>query len=136
MEQILSYWGAMIQCGSTTFWEEFSPDVDWKEQLGMYDRKYGKSLCHAWAASPIYLLGRYFLGLRPETAGYKEFVVEPKLDMIAEVEAALPVKDGEVFIQKKDGKLTVTADKEGGVFVYEGKKYPLEKDVPVTVECQ
>jgi len=26
----------------------------------MYGRKYGKSLCHAWGAAPLYLLGRYY----------------------------------------------------------------------------
>ena len=27
----------------------------------------GKSLCHAWGASPIYLLGKYYLVIRPLT---------------------------------------------------------------------
>ena len=135
MEQILSYWGAMIECGSTTFWEEFTPNVDWKEQLGMYDRKYGKSLCHAWGASPIYLLGRYFLGVRPTSAGYETFAVEPNLHDIKEVDAVIPVKGGSVNIQKKAGRLTVKADKNGGTFIYQGKEYMLEKDKEVTVCC-
>ncbi len=136
MEQILDYWGAMIQCGVTTFWEEFTPNVDWKEQLGMYERKYGKSLCHAWGASPIYLIGRYFLGVRPETAGYETFIVEPKLENFADVDAIVPIKNGSVSIRKNGGKLTVKADKDGGVFIHKSKKYELCKDVAVTVQCE
>ncbi len=136
MEQILNYWGAMIESGATTFWEEFSVDVDWKEQLGMYDRKYGKSLCHAWGASPIYLIGKYFLGVRPEKEGYETFVVEPNLAMIAEVEATVPIKNGNVFIRKQAGKITVKADKDGGVLIFGGKQYELEENVEVTVCCE
>jgi len=135
MEQILNYWGAMIQCGATTFWEEFTPNVDWKEQLGMYERKYGKSLCHAWGASPIYLLGRYFLGVRPTTAGYATFVVEPKLETIETIEAVVPVKNGSVSIRKQDGKLIVKSDKAGGTLIHQGRQYQLEKDVAVTLSC-
>jgi len=133
-EQIKDYWGAMVEIGATTFWEEFSPGVNWKEQLGMYDRKYGKSLCHAWGSSPIYLLGRYFLGVRPTSAGYETFAVEPHLDEINEMNAVLPIKNGSVHIQKKNGKLTVKADKDGGVFVQNGKEYTLQKDKEVIVE--
>lgn len=135
-EQIKGYWGAMIEIGATTFWEEFTPNVDWKEQLGMYDRKYGKSLCHAWGASPIYLIGRYFLGVTPTSAGYETFTVEPNLSNIEEVDAVIPVKDGSVTIQKKAGVLSVKADKAGGTFIYKGKEYFLEKNKEVTVKCE
>ena len=136
MERILDYWGAMINIGATSFWEEFTPDLDWKDQLGMYDRKYGKSLCHAWGSSPIYLLGRYFFGLRPTSAGYETFVVEPNMKGINEVEAVLPIKGGSVFVQKKDGALTVKADKDGGTFIYNGTEYEMKKDTEITVVCE
>jgi hypothetical protein len=32
----------------------------------MYGRPFGKSLCHAWGASPIYLLGKYYLGVNQQ----------------------------------------------------------------------
>lgn len=41
----------------------------------MYGRKFGKSLCHAWGASPIYLLGKYYLGIKPTSAGYATYLV-------------------------------------------------------------
>ena len=134
--RILNYWGAMIDIGATSFWEEFIPNVDWKDQLSMYDRKYGKSLCHAWGASPIYLLGRYYLGVRPTSCAYKTFVVEPKLSGISELDATLPIKGGSVWLQKKDGKLTVKTDKEGGIFIYSQKEYQLRKDVEIIVTCE
>ena len=134
-ERILNYWGAMVEIGATTMWEEFSPDVDWKEQLGMYGRKYGKSLCHAWGASPIYLLGRYYLGVRPTSAAYKTFEVKPHLQELGEVDAIVPIKDGSIMIQKKDNKITIKADKDGGVLVYNDKQYILEKNIAVTVDC-
>ena len=133
LEQIKDYWGSMVKVGATTFWEEFTPNVDWKEQLGMYGRKYGKSLCHAWGSSPIYLLGRYFLGVRPTSAGYETFVVEPHLDGINEVNATIPIKNGSVSVQKRDGKILVKADKDGGVLIHNGKQYPLYKDKDVSV---
>ena len=34
-----------------------------EEQYDMYGDHFGKSLCHAWAASPIYFLAKYFAGL-------------------------------------------------------------------------
>lgn len=62
LEQIKAYWGGMLARGAVTFWEEYDPNVPEEEQYNMYGDKFGKSLCHAWAASPIYLLAKYFAG--------------------------------------------------------------------------
>ena len=62
LEQIKAYWGGMLARGAVTFWEEYDPNVPEEEQYDMYGDKFGKSLCHAWAASPIYLLAKYFAG--------------------------------------------------------------------------
>lgn len=37
----------------------------------MYGRPYEKSLCHAWSASPIYLLGAYRLRVRNTGVAYR-----------------------------------------------------------------
>lgn len=58
-EEIRSYWGGMIERGAVTIWEEFDPQVEGAGQYAMYGDPFGKSLCHAWGASPIYLIGKY-----------------------------------------------------------------------------
>ena len=58
-DRLTSYWGGMLDRGAVTFWEEFDPTVPDEEQYDMYGDRFGKSLCHAWAASPLYLIGRY-----------------------------------------------------------------------------
>jgi hypothetical protein len=58
-ERLTSYWGGMLDKGAVTFWEEYDPTVPDEAQYDMYGDRFGKSLCHAWAASPLYLIGRY-----------------------------------------------------------------------------
>ncbi len=58
-EEIRSYWGGMIERGAVTIWEEFDPKVEGAKQYAMYGDPFGKSLCHAWGASPVYLMGKY-----------------------------------------------------------------------------
>ncbi len=72
-----SYWGGMIDLGATTIWEEFDPKMQGAEHYAMYGSAYSKSLCHAWGAGPIFLLGRYVLGVYPTSPGYKTFEVKP-----------------------------------------------------------
>lgn len=133
LEMMKSYWGEMVDAGATSFWEEFQPGIPWEEQLGMYNMKYGKSLCHAWGASPIYLIGRYILGVRPLLPGYKSFEVKPMLDNIEEIKALVPLKNGSVLIEKKDGILKITSDRSGGVFIYNERTYPLKENETISL---
>ena len=59
-DTMLSYWGGMLDKGAVTFWEEYNPEETGAEMYSMYGDPYGKSLCHAWGASPIYLVGKTF----------------------------------------------------------------------------
>ena len=63
MQEMKAYWGGMLKEGATSFWEKYNPEESGTQHLSMYGRPYGKSLCHAWGASPIYLLGKYYLGV-------------------------------------------------------------------------
>ena len=56
MQEMKAYWGGMLKEGATSFWEKYNPEESGTQHLSMYGRPYGKSLCHAWGASPIYLL--------------------------------------------------------------------------------
>ena len=134
-ERIKAYWGAMINAGATTFWEEYSPELEPGAQLAMYGDKYGKSLCHAWGASPVYLLGRYFLGVAPTGVGYSTFEVRPALtiDAMSRINATVPVGcRGNVVIVRNGDTLTVTADCDGGTLFCRGE-HPLHAGEPLTI---
>ncbi|RYF11199.1 MAG: alpha-rhamnosidase, partial [Flavobacteriales bacterium] len=75
LKEMKNYWGGMLKLGATSFWEEYNPAKKDTEHLAMYGRPFGKSLCHAWGASPIYLLGKYYLGVKPTSAAYQTYVI-------------------------------------------------------------
>ena len=126
-EAIGSYWGGMLDRGATTFWEEYKPEEPEEAQYGMYGDKYGKSLCHAWGASPIYLIGRYIMGLRPTKPAYETFEIAPQLALYEEFDCELPVSDKSIRLNYRNSTLTVYTNKEGGVLLLGDRKYPLEQ---------
>jgi alpha-L-rhamnosidase len=103
IKKILDYWGGMLDLGATTFWEEYDPSQSGADLYAMYDRPFGKSLCHAWGASPIYLFGRYYLGVKPLSPCYETYVVEPKLGGLKWVEGVVPTANGNIEVYM-DGK--------------------------------
>jgi len=98
LREIRSYWGGMLRQGATTFWEKYNPAESGLQHLSMYGRPYGKSLCHAWGASPLYLLGRYFLGVRPVKPGYEEYEVNPCLGDLDWMEGDVPTPWGMIHV--------------------------------------
>ncbi len=108
--EIKDYWGGMLKLGATSFWEKYNPDDSGSEHYAMYGRPFGKSLCHAWGASPIYLLGKYYLGVAPVEAGYKEFSITPVLGGLKWIDGSVPTPNGDikVFMDKKTIKVTAT----------------------------
>ena len=79
LQFVRDYWGGMLNLGATTIWEAYDPTQKGDEHYAMYGRPFGKSLCHAWGANPVYLFGKYLLGVKPLTPGYKSYLVEPSL---------------------------------------------------------
>ncbi len=112
MREIKDYWGGMLREGATTFWEKYDPEERGADRYSMYGRPYGKSLCHAWGASPIYLLGRHFLGVAPTKPGYGEFTVCPRLGGLGWMEGRVPTPFGAIHV-RMDGEC-VTARSDGG----------------------
>jgi hypothetical protein len=96
--EIKSYWGGMLREGATSFWEKFNPEDQGTQHLAMYGRPYGKSLCHAWGASPIYLLGKYYLGIQPVKPGYKEYSITPNLGGLKWMEGSVPTPGGDISL--------------------------------------
>lgn len=123
LKDIKAYWGGMLSEGATTFWEKYNPEEEGRQHYAMYNRPYGKSLCHAWGASPIYLLGKYYLGVKPLKEGYKEFAIEPVLGGLKWMEGTVPTPNGEIriYMDKKNLKVKATEGK-GYVYVHTVKK--------------
>ena len=96
-QNILSdYWGAMLDLGATTFWEDLSYDevkkasrIDQPVPEGAFDIHadsgaycyvgHRHSFCHGWASGPTAWLSRYVLGVRPAAPGFSEVIIEPHL---------------------------------------------------------
>ena len=124
-DMLYNYWGKMLELGATTIWEEFDPTKEGTEHYAMYGSLYGKSLCHAWGAGPIYLFGRYYLGIYPTSPAYETFNVEPKCGGLTEFEGTVPVKGGIVTVKYQEDKVTVHSTVEGGTLIFGGKKVPI-----------
>ena len=107
LPEVKAYWGGMLREGATTFWEKYIPTESGRQHLAMYGRPYGKSLCHAWGASPIYLFGRYFLGVEPTSAGYEEYTVKPNLGGLKWMKGDVPTPLGIIHIEMDDHTVKV-----------------------------
>ena len=99
LHQIKAYWGGMLERGAVTFWEEYDPQVPQEKQYDMYGDKFGKSLCHAWSASPIYLLGKYFVGLEVTDAQKGNYELHPHLEMFSRLDCTLPAGKKDIYVQ-------------------------------------
>ena len=107
LKEMKDYWGGMLSLGATSFWEEYNPAKKGVEHYAMYGRPFGKSLCHAWGASPLYLLGRYYLGVQPTSPGYKTYTITPVLGGLQWMEGDVPVPGGAVKLYCSTTKLQV-----------------------------
>lgn len=115
LAEIRSYWGGMLKEGATTFWELYNPREKGDEHLAMYGRTFGRSKCHAWGAAPLYLLGRYFLGVVPTAPGYLAYEVRPVLGGLKWMEGRVPTPSGNIAVSVRDGVVTVRGNAGKGV---------------------
>lgn len=124
MKEIKDYWGGMIREGATSFWEKYNPTDKGTQHLAMYGRPYGKSLCHAWGASPVYLLGKYYLGIQPVKAGYTEFSITPNLGGLKWMEGTVPTPNGEIRLYMNENTIKVTTIEGRGYLTFSSKSRP------------
>ena len=136
MSEMLDYWGGMIEEGATSFWEKYVPGEHGAEKYAMYGRPFGKSLCHAWGASPIYLLGKYYLGVQPTSPGYKTYEVRPNLGGLKEMEGTVPTPFGCVYIKMNKEQVTVKSDSDGGVLIVDDKQVQIPANQEITLNYQ
>jgi hypothetical protein len=122
--QIKDYWGGMLRAGATCFWEEYDPHVEGAARYAMYGKPFGKSLCHAWGASPLYLLGKYYLGVKPTAPGYAAYVVEPDLGGLAWIDGTVPTPRGDVAVHADTSTIRVTGVAGQGVLRFASTSPP------------
>lgn len=125
MDETINYWGAMIKEGATTFWERYDPEEKGAEKYAMYGRKYGKSLCHAWGATPLYIIGRYIVGLKASENG-KSFTLKPDLAGLKRFKAEMPLAKGSVKVEADEKTIRVISDEIKGTLIVNGKNYVVE----------
>jgi hypothetical protein len=134
LKQMKDYWGGMLNLGATTFWEEYNPSKKGAEHYAMYGREFGKSLCHAWGASPIYLLGKYYLGVKPTAPGYSTYVIEPKLGGLKWMQGTVPTPAGNIELSCSEKEIKVKGAAGVGNLVVKSKSLPICKEGKVEKE--
>ena len=128
LEVIRRYWGAMLDAGATTFWEDF--DLDWAVNASRIDElpvegkddlhaDFGNycyeglrhSLCHGWAGGPAAWLSEHVLGITPVAPGCTRIRVAPNLADLAWAEGSLPTPHGVIRVRhESDGRGAVQTD--------------------------
>ena len=127
LDEVRAYWGGMLDEGATSFWELYNPDEKGDAKYAMYGRPFGKSLCHAWGASPIYLFGRYVLGVEPTKPGYAEYVVAPDLGGLEWAEGVVPTPHGPISVSVRDGAAVASGPRGCvGELRWRGKSSPVK----------
>jgi len=134
LPEIKAYWGGMLREGATSFWEKYNPEETGTQHLAMYGRPYGKSLCHAWGASPVYLMGKFYLGVKPTKPGYAEYEVKPSLGGLEWMEGEVPTPFGKISVKMDDQRVTVRSDGGKGTLLIDGKRIeiPVGKEIIYT----
>lgn len=124
IDVISTYWGAMIDLGATTFWEDFN--IDWIPNAARIDElvpagkvdvhgDYGAycyvgfrhSLCHGWASGPTAWLSAHVLGVQVSEPGGKAYMIKPHLGNLNWVEGTVPTPYGVIYVRhvNENGKI-------------------------------
>jgi hypothetical protein len=110
----LRSWGNMLAKGATISmeaWDDsFKPNQDWN---------------HAWGAAPANIIPRYIAGIKPLTAGFKKFEIDPHPGSLEFFNCTHPVADGVIELNYRShwGKVKFPP---GYIAVYQGKEYTEE----------
>ncbi|MCR4853705.1 MAG: alpha-rhamnosidase [Prevotella sp.] len=134
LKEVKSYWGGMLREGATTFWEKYNPAEKGTQHLAMYGRPYGKSLCHAWGASPLYLLGHYFLGVNPLSAGYETYEVRPVRGGLQWMEGDVPTPFGRIHVRVDAEHICVKSHGGKGRLVWENQSVDIPPNEEIIVD--
>ncbi|NMA75423.1 MAG: alpha-rhamnosidase [Bacteroidales bacterium] len=131
LNEIRDYWGGMLELGATSFWEKYNPEEQGDEHLAMYGRPFGKSLCHSWGASPIYLLGKHYMGVEPIKEGYEEYSIKPVLGDLKWMEGKIPTTHGDISVFCSRKEIRVSSEVGLGKLIIKSKSRPKTNDAEV-----
>ena len=131
LKEMKDYWGGMLALGATSFWEKYDPTEKGAAHYSMYGHPFGRSLCHAWGASPIYLLGKYYLGVRPLSPGYQTFLVEPNLGGLQWMEGTVPTAHGDIHVFCNTEQMKVKTDTGTGTLRFKSSIEPVSEGNPI-----
>lgn len=111
LNTVRDYWGAMLDVGATSFWEDFN--LSWTNNCFRIDEMpvkgkkdihgdYGEfcypgfrhSFCHGWAGGPAAWCINRVLGIRPLGVGCRKVEVKPFLGDLEWAEGAMALPDG------------------------------------------
>ncbi len=125
LDCIRDYWGAMLDLGATTFWEDFN--LDWIENAAPIDELvpegkkdihgdfgaycyigFRHSLCHAWASGPTAWMSEHVLGIQVMAPGCTKIKIEPHLADLEWAEGTFPTPLGIIqvkHVKQSDGTI-------------------------------
>lgn len=126
MDIISDYWGAMLDLGATTFWENFvyaeRINASRIDQLSLSDRfdihadggahcyiGLRGSLCHGWASGPTSWLTAHVLGIKVLEPGSTVIQIRPNLGDLQYAEGTYPTPYGIIkvkHVKQSNGKVT------------------------------
>ncbi|MBI5770358.1 MAG: alpha-L-rhamnosidase [Verrucomicrobia bacterium] len=137
LDFISRYWGAMLDLGATTFWEDF--DLAWTDNAARIDELvppgkkdvhggYGAycyigfrhSLCHGWASGPTAWLSETVLGVTPLEPGCKRVRIVPQLGRLTWAEGTYPTPRGPIKVRherRADGTVHSEISAPAGIAV-------------------
>ncbi len=135
MDIIRQFWGAMLDMGATTFWEDFN--MEWLHNAARLDELtpagkkdihgdfgaycypgYRHSFCHGWSSGPTAWLTEHVLGVKVMEPGCKVLKIEPHLGDLQWVEGTFPTPLGVVKIKhtkQTNGTISSKIDAPKGV---------------------
>lgn len=132
--EMKAYWGGMLREGATSFWEKYNPGESGHQHLAMYGRPYGKSLCHAWGASPLYLIGKHYLGIRPTAPGYERWECRPNLASLEWLRGRVPTPNGPIEIYADRDKVEIQSPIAGGTLYVFGREIAVDTTEKIVVK--
>jgi alpha-L-rhamnosidase len=116
LDFISTYWGAMLDFGATTFWEDF--DLSWTNNAARIDELvpagkkdihgdcgaycyegFRHSFCHGWASGPTAWMSQNVLGVKPIEPGFRKVAIKPQLGRLKWAEGAYPTPHGPIRVR-------------------------------------